>query len=167
MLDRLLGSSESGEWAYIEGTVDLAGDWHDSSQRDWLLDMASIGAVGLTEAGKGRGNRGRPNMSAKAWHRSLTSGFCMRGRFLPYLGVRACCWNCVISTRVHGDGDWWIMAMVPGDGSIEWSGSEAEVVDGVGSGISTGSTCIGDGRQYCGAGAGSGGAATSGTTGAT
>ena len=56
--------------------------------------------------------------------------------------------------------------MVPGDGGIAWSWSEAEVVDGVGSGTSTGSTCIGDGGRYCGAGAGSGGAATGGATGA-
>src|SRR5947208_232322 len=99
-------------------------------------------------------------MSAKAWHRSSTLGFCMQGRFLLYPGMIACCWNYVMSARVHSNGDWWAMAMVPGDGSIGWSGSEAEVVDGVSSGTSMGSTCIGDGGQYCGAGAGGGGTAT-------
>jgi hypothetical protein len=56
------------------------------------------------------------------------------------------------------------MAMVSSNGSIAWSGSEAEAVDRVGSGISMGSTCIGDGRRYCGAGADGGGAATGGMT---
>ena len=66
------GTSGSGEWARVEGTVDLAGDWRDS-----LSEMASIGMAGPAGAGKGRGNGGRPNMSAKAWRRSSTSGFCM------------------------------------------------------------------------------------------
>src|SRR5947208_6502890 len=106
--------------------------------------MESIGMAGSTGAGRGRGNGGRPNMSAKAWHRSSTSGFCMQGRFLPYPGVIACCWNCAMSARVRGDGDRWVMARAPGDGNMGWSGSEAEVVDGVDNGTSTGSTCIGD-----------------------
>src|SRR5947208_15393525 len=106
-LDRLLGSSRSGEWARVDGTVDLAGDWRDLSQRDWLLDMASIGMAGPAGAGRGRGNGGRLNMSAKAWRRSSTLGFCMRGRLLPYPGVMVCCWNCAMSIRVHGDGAPW------------------------------------------------------------
>jgi hypothetical protein len=167
MLDRLLGSSWSGEWARVDGTMDLAGDWRDSLQRNWLLDMASIGMAGPAGAGSGRGNGGRPNMSAKAWHRSSTLGFCMQGRFLPNPGVIACCWNCEMSARVHGDGDRWAMARAPGDSNMGWSGIEAEAVDGVGSGTSTGSTCIGDSGRGCGAGAGGGGAATGGATGAT
>jgi hypothetical protein len=166
-LDHLLGSSRSGEWACVNGTVDLAGDWHDSLWHDWLSDMMSIGMVGPAGAGKGRGNGGRPNMSAKAWHRSSTLGFCMQGRFLPYPGVIACCWNCAMSARVRGDEDWWAMARAPGDGNMGWSGVEAEAVDGVGSGTSMGSTCIGDSGQCCGPGAGGGGAATSGATGVT
>jgi hypothetical protein len=67
----------SGEWAYVEGTVDLAGEWHDLSQHDLLLDRASIGEGDQAGAGRGRGSRGRPNMSAKALHRSSTSGFCI------------------------------------------------------------------------------------------
>src|SRR5947208_11100908 len=114
-LDRLLGPSESGEWARVDGTVDLAGDWCDSSWRDWLSDMASIGMVGPAGAGKGRGNGGRPNMSAKAWCRLSTSGFCMRGRFLLNPGVIACCWNCVMSVRVRGDRGRGAMARAPGE----------------------------------------------------
>jgi hypothetical protein len=71
------GTSGSGEWACVEGTVDLAGDWHDLSWRDSLSDMVSIGMAGPAGAGRGRGNGGRLNMSAKAWRRSLTSGFYM------------------------------------------------------------------------------------------
>jgi hypothetical protein len=33
-------------------------------------------------------------------------------------GIRACCWNCAMSTRVRGDGGQWAMAMVPGNGGI-------------------------------------------------
>src|SRR5947208_14899281 len=106
-LDRLLGSSRSGEWACVDGTVDLAGDWRDLSRRDWLSDMVSIGMAGPAGAGRERGNRGRPNMSAKAWRRSSTSGFCMRGRFLPYPGVIACGWNCEMISRMRGDRDPW------------------------------------------------------------
>jgi hypothetical protein len=138
------GTSGSGEWARVKGTMDLAGDWRDSSRCDALSDMASIGMAGPAGAGKGRGNGGRPNMSAKAWRRSSTLGFCMRGRFLLYPGMMACCWNCAMSARVHSNGDQWAMARAPGDGNMGWSGSEAEAVDGVGSGTSTGSTCIGD-----------------------
>jgi hypothetical protein len=68
---------------------------------------------------------------------------------------------------VCGDVGRWVMAMVPGDGGIAWSWSEAEAVDRVGNGISMGSTCIGDSGQYCGAGAGGNGTATGGATGAT
>ena len=57
--------------------------------------------------------------------------------------------------------------MVPGDGSIGWSGSEAEAVDGVGSGTSMGSTCIGDGGRGYGTGTGGGSTATGGVAGAT
>jgi hypothetical protein len=60
------GTSGSGEWAHVKGTVDLAGDWRDSSWHDLLSDMVSIGMVGLAGAGRGRGNGGRLNMSAKA-----------------------------------------------------------------------------------------------------
>src|SRR5947208_10658222 len=165
-LDRLLGPSESGEWARVNGTVDLAGDWRDSSRRDSLSEMASIGMAGPAGAGKGRGNGGRPNMSAKASRNMSTSGFCMRGRFLPYPGVIACCWNCSMSARVRGDGGRWATARAPGDDGMGWSDVEAEAVDGVGSGTSTGSTCIGDGGRGWGAGAGGDGAATGGATGA-
>jgi hypothetical protein len=71
------GTLGSGEWAHVEGTMDLAGDWCNSLQCDSLLDMASIGMAGPAGAGKGRGNGGRLNMSAKAWRRSSTLGFCM------------------------------------------------------------------------------------------
>jgi hypothetical protein len=67
-----------------------------------------------------------------------------------------------MSARVRSDMGQWAMAMVPGDGSMAWSGSEAEVIDGVGSGTSMGSTCMGNGGRYCGAGAGGGSTATSG-----
>jgi hypothetical protein len=53
--------------------VDLAGDWHDLSRHDWLCDMAAIGEGDRSGAGCEMGNGGRPNMSAKAWHRSYTS----------------------------------------------------------------------------------------------
>jgi hypothetical protein len=43
MLGCLHGSSGSDECSYVAGTVDFAGDWHDSLQRDWLWDMAAIG----------------------------------------------------------------------------------------------------------------------------
>jgi hypothetical protein len=72
-----------------------------------------------------------------------------------------------MSIRVYGDVGWWAMAIVSGDGSIGWPRSEAEVVDRVGSGTSIGSTCIGDGGRYWGAGAGGSGAATGGMTGVT
>jgi hypothetical protein len=68
---------------------------------------------------------------------------------------------------VRGNGGQWAMAIVPGDGGIGWSRSEAEAVDGVGSGTSMGSTCIGDSGRYCGAGAGSSSTATGGVAGAT
>jgi hypothetical protein len=70
-----------------------------------------------------------------------------------------------MSARVCGDVGWWAMAMVPGNGGIRWSGSEAEAVDGVGSGTSMGSTCIGDGGRGCGMGAGGKGTATGGVAG--
>jgi hypothetical protein len=72
-----------------------------------------------------------------------------------------------MSARVCSNGDWLGMARAPGDSNMVWSGSEAEAVDGVGSGTSMGLTCIGDGGQYCGAGAGGNGAATGGAIGAT
>ena len=72
-----------------------------------------------------------------------------------------------MSARVRGDRGRWATARAPGDGNMAWSGSEAEAVDGVGSGTSTGSTCIGDSGQYYGAGAGGSGAATGGVAGAT
>src|SRR5947208_762684 len=125
MLDRLLGPSESGEWARVDGTVDLAGDWRDSSRCDWLSDMASIGMAGPAGAGRGRGNGGRPNMSAKASRSVSTSGFCMRGRFLPYPGVIACCWNCAMISSMRGDMDRWGLARVPGRGNMGWSVVEA------------------------------------------
>jgi hypothetical protein len=53
--------------------VDFAGDWHNSSQHDWLSDMAAIGEGDRSGAGWGMGSGGRLNMSAKAWHRSCTS----------------------------------------------------------------------------------------------
>jgi hypothetical protein len=68
---------------------------------------------------------------------------------------------------VHGNVGQWAMAIVPGDGGIVWSGSEAEAVDRVGSGTSMGSTCIGNGGRYCGAGAGGSGTATGGAAGVT
>jgi hypothetical protein len=86
---------------------------------------------------------------------------------LLYLGIRACCWNCSMIVRVCSNVGLWAMAMVSGDGSIGWSGSEAKVVDGVGSGTSIGSTCIGEGGCGCGAGAGGGSAATGGVAGVT
>jgi hypothetical protein len=54
----------------------------------------------------------------------------------------------------------WAMAMVSGDGSIGWSKSKAEAVDGVSSGTSMGLTYIGDSGHGCSTGAGSGGTAT-------
>jgi hypothetical protein len=69
----LHGSSGSGECSCVAGTVDFAGDWHDLSQRDWLCDMAAIGEGDRSGAGWGMGSGGRPNMSARALHRSYTS----------------------------------------------------------------------------------------------
>jgi hypothetical protein len=66
---------------------------------------------------------------------------------------------------VRSDMGRWAMAIVPGNGSIGWSGSEAEAVDGVGSGTSMGSTYIDDGEHGYGAGAGGNGTATGGATG--
>jgi hypothetical protein len=43
MFGCLHGSSGSGECSLVEGTVDFAGDWRDSSRRNWLWDMAAIG----------------------------------------------------------------------------------------------------------------------------
>jgi hypothetical protein len=73
MFGCLHGSLGSGECSLVEGTVDFVGDWHDSSQCDWLWDMAAIGEGDRLGAGWGMGSGGRPNMSAKAWHRSCTS----------------------------------------------------------------------------------------------
>jgi hypothetical protein len=64
-----LYNSGSGECSYVEGTVDLAEEWHNSSQYNWLVDMAAIGEGDRSGAGSRMGNRGRPNMSARAWHR--------------------------------------------------------------------------------------------------
>jgi hypothetical protein len=110
--------------------------------------MAFIGMAGPAGAGRGGGNGGRPNMSAKAWCRSSILGFCMQGRFLSNPGVIACCWNCAMITSMCGDRGQWIMGRAPGSDGIAWSGSEAEAVDRVGSGMSTGSTCIGDSGRY-------------------
>jgi hypothetical protein len=73
MFGCLRGSSGSGECSLIEGTVDFAGDWHDLLQHDWLWDVAAIGEGDRLGAGCEMGNGGRPNMSAKAWHRSYMS----------------------------------------------------------------------------------------------
>ena len=72
-MGRLEGSSGSGEWRLVAGTVDAAGDWHNSSRWDWLCDMAAIGLEDLAGACWGMGNGGRPNISAKALHRSWAS----------------------------------------------------------------------------------------------
>jgi hypothetical protein len=69
----LCDSSGSGKCSLVEGTVDFAGDWHDSSRCDWLWDMATIEEGDRLGADCGMGNGGRPNMSAKAWHRSYMS----------------------------------------------------------------------------------------------
>ena len=49
-MGRLEGSSGSGEWRLVAGTVDATGDWRDSLQRDWLCDMAAIGLEDLAGA---------------------------------------------------------------------------------------------------------------------
>ena len=72
-MGRLEGSSGSGEWCLVAGTVDAAGDWRDLSRSDWLCDMAAIGLEDLAGVCWGMGNGGRPNMSAKALHRSWAS----------------------------------------------------------------------------------------------
>jgi hypothetical protein len=59
----------SGECFHVAGTVDFTEEWHNSSQHNWLSDMAAIGEGDQSGAGWGMGSGGRPNMSAKAWRR--------------------------------------------------------------------------------------------------
>ena len=112
----LEGSSGSGEWRLVAGTMDAAGDWHDSSQQDWLCDMAAIGLVDLAGACWGMGNGGRPNMSAKALRRywaSLVLALPLGGLALPLASTMASwyvrwmiCWVLGDTGRDDGDRVW-------------------------------------------------------------
>jgi hypothetical protein len=66
MFGCLHGSLGSAKCSLVEGTMDFAGDWRDSSWCDWLWDMAAIGEGDQSGAGCEMGSGGRPNMSAKA-----------------------------------------------------------------------------------------------------
>ena len=79
------------------------------------------------------GSRGRPNMSAKASRRSCVALVVV----LPLSPVVA--WWMICPSR------YLTKARVLGDAGMGWSGGDiSESVDGVGSGILAGSTCIGD-----------------------
>ena len=102
----LEGSSGSGEWRLVAGTMDAAGDWHDSLQQDWLCDMAAIGLVDLAGACWGMGNGGRPNMSAKALRRywaSLVLALPLGGLALPLASMMASWYVCWMICWVLGD----------------------------------------------------------------
>jgi hypothetical protein len=51
MFGCLHGSLGSGECSLVEGTMDLAGEWCDSSQHNWLWDTAAIGEGDRSGAG--------------------------------------------------------------------------------------------------------------------
>ena len=70
-MGRLEGTaSGSGECGLVAGIDGAEGEWRDSSQRNRLVEMAAIGLGDLTGEDWGMGSGGRPNMSAKASHRS-------------------------------------------------------------------------------------------------
>ena len=73
-MGRLEGpASGSGECGLVAGINGAEGEWHDSSRRDWLVEMAAIGLGDLAGGDWGMGSRGRPNMSAKALRRSCVA----------------------------------------------------------------------------------------------
>ena len=116
MIGHLEGSSGSGEWHLVAGTVDAVGDWCDSSRRDWLCDMVAIGLEDLTGACWGMGNGGRPNMSAKALCRSWASlvlALPLGGSVLPLASAVTSwcvrwmiCWVLGDTGREDGDRVW-------------------------------------------------------------
>ena len=115
-MGRLEGSSGSGEWRLVAGTVDAAGDWHDSLRQDWLCDMAAIGLEDLAGARWRMGNGGRPNMSARALHRSWASlglALPLGGLALPLASTATSwcvrwmiCWVLEDTGRDDGDRVW-------------------------------------------------------------
>ena len=66
-------ASGSGECSLVAGIDGAEGEWHDLSQCDWLVKMAAIGPGDLTGEDWGMGSGSRPNMSAKASHRSCVA----------------------------------------------------------------------------------------------
>jgi hypothetical protein len=80
----------SGKCLHVVGTVDFEGEWCDLSRHDWLWDMAAIGEGDRSGAGSGMGNGGRPNISAKAWHRLWMSLVLMLWQGLSLLHLEMC-----------------------------------------------------------------------------
>ena len=92
--------------------MDAAGDWHDSSQQDWLMDMAAIGLEDLAVVHWGMGSGGRLNMSAKALCRSCTSlvlALPLGGLALLLASMMASCCVCWMICWVLGDTVWVVM----------------------------------------------------------
>src|SRR5437588_10747878 len=106
--------------------------------------MAAIGEGDRSGAGCGMGNGGRPNMSAKAWHRSCTSLVLVLWRGLSLLHSEVCFFYkdsrmlCIpedMGQLTIGSVWYWLgpgveARKVDGDGEcIGWSGVWVEVVD--------------------------------------
>src|SRR5437660_4763027 len=94
------------DYRLYRGLADLL--WHD-----WLWDMATIGEGDQSGAGCGMGNGGRPNMSAKAWHRSCTLLVLVLwwGLFLPHLEMCSL-WRDSRMLYILGDMGWSTIGIV-------------------------------------------------------
>jgi hypothetical protein len=115
------------------------------------------------------GSRGRPNMSAKAWHRSCMSLVLVlwQGLSLPCSEMCSFCKDSMMLC-IPGDMGWLTIGSiwyrlgpgvgarkVGGDGEcMGLSGVWVEGVDGVGNGTLAGSTCMGEGGHTTSMGAG-------------
>ena len=109
-------------------------------RRDWLSEMAAIGLADRSTGDWGMGTGDSPNMAWRALRNSCPSlvvALPLGGLVLPLASAAASRCMC------------WTMRWVLGDGGDDMAerGVVREAVDGVGSGTSAGSTCIGDGGR--------------------
>ena len=100
-------ASGSGEWHLVAGIEDTGGEWCDSLQHDWLVEMAAIGLADRSIGDWGMGIGGRLNISVRVLCRSYASlvvALPLGGLALPLASATASCCICWTMHWVLGDG---------------------------------------------------------------